>query len=203
MTASAPSQGPRRSIEGLRAAVAPRPVRPIRRPIPTWLRLTLALAPVAVVFVGWWLLTMGPIEERAISYQILPSPGEVFGSLGTLWSKSGLGRSIAQSLYRVFLGFLIAGGLAFLLGVAMGAFSGVRAALEPFSLLGGYLPLPALVPLTLVWFRGMGEQQKVGFLAIACFVYVWPLMLKALDQVEDVYLRNGRCGWPSASAGRT
>jgi len=186
----APAPGTKRSIEGLRAAVAPRPVEPIRKPIPGWQRLALAAAPIAVLVLAWWLLTLGPIEERALTYQILPSPGEVLGSLKVLWTEAGLARSIAQSLYRVFLGFLVAGALAFVLGVAMGAFTRVRAALEPFSLLGGYLPLPALVPLTLVWFQGIGENQKVGFLAIACFVYVWPLILRSLDEVDDVYLRT-------------
>lgn len=184
-----PSAGPRRSIEGLRAAVAPRPVRPIRRPIPGWQRLVLIVAPLLLLFAGWWILTAGPIEERGITYQILPSPVEVFGSLDVLWSDAGLARSVVQSLYRVFLGFAIAGVLAFAFGVLMGAFTHVRAALESFTLLGGYLPLPALVPLTLAWW-GIGEKQKVGFLAIASFVYLWPLVLKALDEVDDVYLRT-------------
>lgn len=184
-----PTAGTRRSIEGLRAAVAPRPVRPIRRPIPGWQRLVLAAVPILLLLLAWWLLTTGPIEERAVTYQILPSPGEVFGSLQVLWYDAGLMRSIVQSLYRVFVGFAIAGVLAFGLGVLMGAFTHARAALEPFTLLGGYLPLPALVPLTLAWW-GIGEKQKVGFLAIASFVYLWPLVLKSLDEVDDVYLRT-------------
>jgi NitT/TauT family transport system permease protein len=184
-----PTTGTRRSIEGLRAAVAPRPVRPIRTPIPGWQRLVLVVAPVGLLLLAWWLLTLGPIEERAVTYQILPAPGEVLSSLKVLWYDAGLMRSIVQSLYRVFVGFAIAGVLAFVLGVLMGAFTHVRAALAPFSLLGGYLPLPALVPLTLAWW-GIGEKQKVGFLAIASFVYLWPLVLKSLDAVDDVYLRT-------------
>lgn len=184
-----PTAGTRRSIEGLRAAVAPRPVKPIRKPIPGWQRLVLVVTPLGLLLLAWWLLTMGPIEERAVTYQILPSPGEVLGSLKVLWYDAGLMRSIVQSLYRVFVGFAIAGVLAFVLGVLMGAFTHVRAALEPFTLLGGYLPLPALVPLTLAWW-GIGEKQKIGFLAIASFVYLWPLILKSLDEVDDVYLRT-------------
>lgn len=172
-----------------RSRGGPPVVRPIRQPIPAWQRWLVAIVPLALLVGLWALLTMGPLEERAISYQILPNPAEVVGSFDTLWFDSALMRSILASLYRVALGFAIAGVLAFVLGVVMGAFTRARAALNPFALLGGYLPLPAIIPLTLAWW-GIGEKQKVGFLAIASFVYLWPLVLRALDDVEDVYLKT-------------
>lgn len=167
----------------------PSRVQPIRRPIPGWQRWIFTAAPICILVVLWGLCTNGPIEERVISYQILPNPFEVLGSFKVLWFESALMRSIFQSLYRVFFGFAVAGLLAFVLGVGMGAFTRFRAALAPFALLGGYLPLPALVPLTLAWW-GIGEKQKVGFLAIASFVYIWPLMLRSLDDVEETYLKT-------------
>jgi len=144
---------------------------------------------VALLVLAWWFLTRGVPEERGIPYQILPSPVEVVTSFKVLWFDSALMRSILQSLFRVFLGFAIGGGLAFVLGSLMGAFGVARAILGPFAVVGGYVPLPALVPLTLAWW-GIDERQKVGFLAIAAFVYAWPLVLRAFDEVAEVYLQT-------------
>lgn len=166
-----------------------RVVRPIRRPLKRPIALLLGLAPLLVLGIAWWLLTRGAIEERVLTYQILPSPGEVFSSVKTLWYESALMRSIVRSLQRVFLAFVIGGGSAFVLAVLMGAFGVARAMLSPFAVIGGYVPLPALVPLTLAWW-GIDETQKVGFLTIAAFVYVWPLMLRAFEDVNDVYLQT-------------
>jgi ABC-type nitrate/sulfonate/bicarbonate transport system permease component len=55
--------------------------------------------------------------------------------------------------------------------------------------LGAYLPIPALVPLTLS-LLGTGEKQKIGFLALAFVIYLLPLVVAAVDQVDDVYLKT-------------
>jgi NitT/TauT family transport system permease protein len=51
------------------------------------------------------------------------------------------------------------------------------------------LPIPALVPLTLSLF-GTGEKQKVAFLALAFMIYLLPLIVDAVDSVDDVYLKT-------------
>jgi len=58
------------------------------------------------------------------------------------------------------------------------------------SVLGAYLPIPALVPLTLSLF-GTGEKQKVAFLAMAFVIYLLPLIVAAVDEVDQVYLKTG------------
>ena len=45
------------------------------------------------------------------------------------------------------------------------------------------------MPLTLSLF-GTGELQKVMFLAIAFFVYLLPLVVQAVDDVDTVYLNT-------------
>jgi NitT/TauT family transport system permease protein len=65
----------------------------------------------------------------------------------------------------------------------------VRAAFQPLTTAFGYLPIPTLVPLTLSLF-GTGELQKVMFLAIAFFVYLLPLTVKAVDDVDTVFLQT-------------
>jgi NitT/TauT family transport system permease protein len=163
-------------------------------------KVILGVIPILVILGGWTLLTMGEAEARVISPLILPSPWEVVKSFPSLWFNAELSRSIVASGYRVILGFGAAVILAFPLGIAMGAFGRVRALFEPLSVFSSYLPIPALVPLTMSLF-GIGELQKVMFLSLAFFIYLLPLFLKAVDGVDNVYLQTvytlGATQWQS------
>jgi NitT/TauT family transport system permease protein len=152
-------------------------------------RILLGIIPILVIIGGWALLTMGPAEERAISILILPSPWEVVLSFPSLWFQAELTRSILASAWRVVLGFGAALVISFPLGIAMGAFSRVRALFEPLAVFGSYLPIPTLVPLTMSLF-GIGELQKVMFLSLAFFIYLLPAFYKAVDEVDNVYLQT-------------
>jgi NitT/TauT family transport system permease protein len=152
--------------------------------------LVLGLVPLLVLLGLWSLVTAGDEpESRIISPIILPSPGEVARSFGSLWFDRALMRSILTSLARVASGFAAAAVVALPLGIVMGAFTKMKAIFNPLSVMGSYLPIAAIVPLTLSWF-GTGELQKVMFLAIASFVVLLPLVVKAIDAVDPVYLNT-------------
>lgn len=161
----------------------------IRRRIPGREKILLGIVPIAAILAVWTLFTMGTVEERVISSTILPSPREVVQAFGSLWFGAELSRSIVASFGRVLLGFTVAFAVAFPLGIAMGAWSRVRALFEPLSVFGSYLPIPALVPLTMSMF-GIGEMQKVMFLGLAFLIYLLPLIVKAVDEVDNVYLQT-------------
>ncbi|HOT02275.1 MAG TPA: ABC transporter permease subunit, partial [Acidobacteriota bacterium] len=78
---------------------------------------------------------------------------------------------------------------AFPLGIFMGAFTKVGATLSPVMVFLGYLPIPALVPLTMSLF-GVDELQKVMFLALAFFIYLLPLFVRAVSDVDNVFLQT-------------
>jgi NitT/TauT family transport system permease protein len=162
----------------------------VRETIPLWMRWALGMVPI-VVFLGiWWLVTgSGPAEERVISPTILPSPLEVARSFPSLWFDRALTRNVFVSLGRVTAGFAVGLAIAFPLGVLMGSFTKVRATFNPVAVLGAYLPIPALVPLTLSLF-GTGEIQKIAFLAMAFVIYLLPLIVSAVDSVEDIFLKT-------------
>jgi len=50
-----------------------------------------------------------------------------------------------------------------------------------------YLPIAAIVALTMAWW-GTGEEQKVGFLALATFAYLLPLVVRHVSRVDHKYL---------------
>jgi len=161
---------------------------PIREHVaPVW-RVALGLIPF-LVFLGWWVwATAGAEPElRRISPTILPSPGEVLSRLPTLWYDSALMRNILLSLLRVLGGFAVAVVLAVPLGIAMAAFGRIGATFGLLSALLSYLPIPAIVPLTMAWWK-TGEEQKVGFLALATFAYLLPLVVRHVSAVDHKYL---------------
>ena len=162
----------------------------IREALPNWLAWLLGVIPIAVLLLVWFGATAGPIpEERMISPTILPSPSEVAASVPQLWFDRALTRNLAVSFVRVLEGFALAVLIAFPLGVLMGSFTKVKAAFNPLTVFGAYLPIPTLVPLTLSLF-GTGELQKVVFLALAFAIYLIPLFVAAVDNVDDIYLKT-------------
>lgn len=153
-------------------------------------RFLLGSGSVAITILIWWALTAGSsVESRFLSPQILPNPLEVLQSFPSLIRDRDLGTSMAYSFFRTTIGFLLAACLAVPLGILMGSYTRVREFFQPLSTIGGYIPIAVLVPLTLSWF-GLGEKQKILFLAMASFVMLLPLVISAISQVPDVYLKT-------------
>ncbi len=130
------------------------------------------------------------VETRIISPSVLPSPGEVSRSFPSLWSNRYLPKNILYSFLRVGAGFIVAFIVVFPLALLMGTFSKCKAIVAPLMLFGGYLPIPALVPLFMILF-GTNELQKVMFLAFGFAIYLLPLFVKSLEEVDNVYLQTG------------
>ena len=161
----------------------------IREPLALWQSWLLGILPLVVLLLAWVFVTTGAPEERVISPTILPSPAEVVKSFPLLWFDRAVTRNLAVSFQRVIEGFALAVAVSFPLGVLMGAFTKVKAAFTPLTVFGAYLPIPTLVPLTLSLF-GTGELQKVMFLALAFSIYLVPLFVAAVDEVDDTYLKT-------------
>jgi len=152
-------------------------------------KIVLGAIPILTLLVFWFLLTAGDVEERLISPLILPSPVEVVRAFHSLWFEAELTRSIAASAQRVIGGFLVGLAVAFPLGLLMGSFTRVRALFDPLVTFSTYLPIPTLLPLTMSFF-GTEELQKVMFLALATIIYMLPLFVKAVSEVDNVYLQT-------------
>jgi NitT/TauT family transport system permease protein len=162
----------------------------IREPVPAWLSVALGAVPILILLAAWFAVTAGAQpEDRFISPTILPSPVEVVKSFPQLWFDRALMRNLLVSLGRVVGGFAIAVAVSFPLGLLMGSFTKVKAAFTPLSVFSAYLPIPTLVPLTLSLF-GVDEAQKLIFLALAFTIYLLPLVVAAVDGVDDMYLKT-------------
>ena len=161
----------------------------IRTPVTTTWKIILGTIPIVLLFILWWLLTAGEAEMRILSPLILPSPFEVITSFKSLWFEAELTRSVIASTLRVVLGFLVGVMVAFPLGLFMASFSKIKALFDPIVIFIAYLPIPALVPLTMSIF-GIDEMQKVMFLALAFIIYLLPLTIKSVEDVHNIYLQT-------------
>ncbi|MSR56652.1 MAG: ABC transporter permease [Planctomycetaceae bacterium] len=159
----------------------------IRQEAPLW--QTIACSVLCLVVCGglWWFLTRGPGEERFISYAVLPSPAETFGSFKSLWFDRGLTRNLFVTLKRLSLGFGLAAAVGIPLGILCGCFTRINAFFLPISLFGRNIPLAALIPLTFSLF-GIGEQQKIMFIFLACVAFILSDTAGAIQDVGSQYI---------------
>ncbi len=142
---------------------------------------------VLLMLLVWYLLTMGDPEKRVISPFLLPSLGEMLGSVKSLWFERALMRSTLWSVGRVLGGFMLAAAFAVPLGVMAACFPRVNAFLRPLSVFGRNIPIAALIPLTLIWF-GLGESQKVMFIFLSSVAFIFFDTTHAVDGVSSRFL---------------
>lgn len=175
----------------------------IRESVHPALKMFLSLLPFAIVAVWWVVMTSGgEAEFRKIAPTILPSPEEVAGQVTTLMVTGQLLQNILVSLTRVICGFAIAITLALPLGILMGASGKINATFNLSMTILSYLPVPAIVPLTMAWW-GSGEKQKIGFLALVTFCGLLPQVVRAISSVEHRYVLSaysqGATAWQIVS----
>ncbi|MCE9583773.1 MAG: ABC transporter permease subunit [Planctomycetes bacterium] len=163
----------------------------VRTPVGRLWTILLGAIPFVIALAIWVWITRGDPSFRR-GGAMMPQPEEVAREAWKLLGKQD-SRNVYQaaiaSLTRVAKGFGVALVVSLPLGIAMGSFARVGALFRPVSIIGGYLPIAALVPLTLLWF-GTEEKQKYMFLAIAATCYLLPLVVKSISQVDDVFLQT-------------
>ncbi|MEM1327499.1 MAG: ABC transporter permease subunit [Bacteroidota bacterium] len=122
-------------------------------------------------------------------YPTLPTPLQVVQSFPDLVQQNSLFKNTLLSIWRNLQGYfwavLISIPLGFLVGLIplfRGLFGKQVDALR-------YLPLTALVGIFITWF-GIGEGMKISFLAFGIIVYLLPVVIQRIFEVQDVYLRT-------------
>ncbi len=146
---------------------------------------SLAFGGVLVFFGGWCALSYANLVPDTI----LPSPTDVLRAFPVLHFEEALVRSAFMSFYRVMGGFLLAAVVAIPLGLLMGTFPPLKHFFSPILDPLRFLPISALVPLFIVWF-GIDDLQKIVFLFVGTIVYLLPLVVEAVENVDEVYLQT-------------
>ncbi len=149
--------------------------------------LGVSVAAAAAVVAAW------EAASRAgwIAPQFLPSPTAVLSALWAMATEQSLGFHVAVSLGRVWTAFLLAALMAIPIGILMSSYRIVGAALEPMIDFIRYLPVPALVPLSIIWF-GVGETTKIFLLWLGTFFQLVLLVADDMRRVPQEYVEVAR-----------
>ncbi len=157
--------------------------------------LWLGIAAFALVLVLWTITAEGGF----VAPQILPSPSAVLGAWAHLFTDAGYTSDIGISVARVWAAFLASAVIAIPLGILMSGYRVVTAVTEPIIDFVRYLPVPALVPLTLIWL-GIGEGSKITLLWIGTFFQLILLIADDARRVPKEFIETGRTLGASDSA---
>jgi NitT/TauT family transport system permease protein len=146
---------------------------PVRRALPRWVITAISLC----VFLVLWEFFGRRINPIFGSY-----PTAIFSASIELVRNGKLGAALIQSLQPFLLGYCLAIVVGVPLGLVLGRFRAVEAALGMF-VTGGYaMPLVALVPLLILWF-GLGFTVKA---AVIFLMTIFPIVINTWLGVKSV-----------------
>jgi NitT/TauT family transport system permease protein len=139
---------------------------------------TLAAIGLALPLAGWTLLSaFGPVNKV-----FLPGPLDVVHRLGSWFTNDDLIADIGISFFRVVAGWALSALVALPLGLFIGTFRVVQAALEPLTDFIRYMPAVAFIPLVMLWV-GIDEGAKIAIIFIGTF---FQMVLMVAEDVRRV-----------------
>ena len=147
----------------------------------------ISLLTLAAIIAAWCGLTYGGVLDEIF----LPSPGAVLQAIAAMWKDGTALTHIGASVSRVLIGWAIAGIAAVPIGMLIACAPKARALCQPVIEFARYLPVTALVPLTLLYF-GIGEQQKYAVIFLGTFFQLVLMVSDAVSSVDKNLLNAAR-----------
>lgn len=120
----------------------------------------------------------------------IPSPLKVLDNFKILISDGSLFLNLWYTFRRIMIATIISGGISIPLGLLVHNSKIANATISPVINLLRYVPVTAFYPLLIMWV-GIGEEMKITFLFIACFVYMLPSVVLSLDEVNEQLIDTG------------
>lgn len=124
-----------------------------------------------------------------VPHALLPYPWEVITSFKELHFKDALVLNAIYSLKLNLLGYFEAVIISVLAGYLIGLFGICRSLFSKYLDASRFLPLSACMGIFIAWF-GLYDNMKVQFLAFGILVYLIPVVVQRIDDVEKIYLQT-------------
>ena len=149
--------------------------------------LILTLLGLTVLLLIWIFLTSGsdPIMARSS----LPHPYRVLTAFGELYRDNELIMNMMRSIGLNIGGYIKAIAYAIPIGFIVGLVPLFRGSFQRVVDAIRFLPLTALTILFIIWF-GIYTEAKINFLAFGIFIYLLPIVIQRIDEVDDVYVKT-------------
>lgn len=117
-----------------------------------------------------------------LSERILPTPWEVLAALYGVIKDGTIFEYVAVSTKRAFLGFLIGGSIAFVIGLLNGVFPIAERYIDSTVQMVRTIPHLAMIPLVIMWF-GIGETSKLFLVSLGV---AFPIYLNTFHGIRSV-----------------
>ena len=150
----------------------------IRKEIDRKKYLLFAILSFVIVLAAWLIAS----ESGAIKEIFLPKPQNVVNYYIESIKDGSLLQNTGISIYRITLGFVYAVLLGVPIGILVGTFKKAEAFIRPLCEFVRYMPVPAFVPLIMVWV-GIEESAKITVIFIGTF---FQLVLMVADDALAV-----------------
>ena len=158
----------------------------LREDIPHHLYVGAGVVFIAAILVVWEIITRAGLVRPLF----LPAPFEIVKEGLRQIHEGILIADASVSIYRIVMGWFFATVLAVPIGILMGNFKFFEGLFEPFIDIVRYMPVVALIPLTILW-AGIGDFQKFLILFIGTF---FQQVLMVMDNVKNVPMNLIRVG---------
>jgi NitT/TauT family transport system permease protein len=140
-----------------------------------------------LILAAWEVLA----ETGLADVRVFSSPSRILATLVPALLSGELLYHTWVSVVRVILGFLAGAVPGVALGLSMGLFPFVRAALEPLVVVTFPIPKLAIMPLILLVF-GLGETSKVFTIGVGVFYLVLINTMAGVLNIDRIYLDVAR-----------
>lgn len=144
------------------------------------------LSPLALLLLWELCARVGWIDTR-----FFPAPTSISEKLFDLIRSGELWINLSASLQRLLWGSLLGGIPALIIGIAMGLYRPLRAAIDPLISATYPIPKSAILPLILLVF-GLGEMSKIVMVALGMFYPVVINTINGVRQIDKIYLDVGK-----------
>jgi ABC-type nitrate/sulfonate/bicarbonate transport system permease component len=145
------------------------------------------------VFSPLLLILLWELSARTnwIDTRFFPAPTSIAAKLFDLAKSGELWSHLSASLQRLLWGSLLGGVPALVLGIIMGLYRPVRAAIDPLISATYPIPKSAILPLILLIF-GLDEASKIVMVALGVFYPVVINTVTGVRQIDKIYLDVGK-----------
>ena len=122
-----------------------------------------------------------------IDIRFFPAPSAIFAEATHMIASGELWTHLSISLERIAIGYCVGAAPGVVVGLAMGLFGPIRAAIQP--LVDATFPIPkiAILPLFIMVF-GLGEESKYAIIATAVIYLVLINTVAGVRNIENIYL---------------
>jgi len=144
------------------------------------------MSPIALLLLWEAAIHCGLLDPR-----FFPAPSQIFSTFWELTKSGLLWTNTWASLQRLFCGLLIGGIPAIALGIAMGLFRPLRAAIDPLVAATYPIPKSAVMPLVLLVF-GLGESSRIVMVATGVFFPILINSMAGVLQIDKIHLDVGK-----------